>query len=257
MTDSKVVDEMFSFPASLNCPGSICCTPTHLHLPAHPSPLLLPPTTKHAAAEMFYSVSCTTVARSACMSDVEFEYIWHRNLNDLVLNEIRFVTPCIPLGVTFNSCSFSSLGKKALFHNWFACHEVWGCFILPSERASYAMQMWLGSSWAVAAEFMCFCQAFARLTFWGGGNSLLCIFWSGCACTPARKAHLHRITSVSKDWKLSAVIQSCRGTIWCSEAFPWYFKLEGFSYITMTPQCTLVACDCGVSSRPRFMFGSY
>ncbi len=218
---------------------------------------------------MFYSVSCTTVARSACMSDVESEYIWHCNLNDLVLNEIRFVMPCVPLGVTFNSCSFNSLEKKRYFSIDLHAGEVWGCFILPSERASHgslAMQMWLGSSWAVAAEFMCFCQAFAvlcmcqhrpRLTFWDGGNSLLCIFWSGCTCVPARKAHLHRITSVSKNWKLSTGIRSCGGTIWCSEASPWYFKLEGFSYITMTPQCTLVACDCGVSSHPRFMFGSY
>lgn len=63
----------------------------------HTQPLLLPPTTKHAAAEMFYSVSCTTVASSACMSDVEFEYIWHCNPNDLVLNEIRFVTLYVPL----------------------------------------------------------------------------------------------------------------------------------------------------------------
>ena len=33
-----------------------------------------------------------------------------------------------------------------------------------------------------------------------------------------------------------------------------YFKLESFSYITMIPQCALVASDCGVSSRPCFMF---
>lgn len=57
--------------------------------------------------------------------------------------------------------------------------------------------------------------------------------------------------------ELSAVIPGCRGTIWCSEASPWYFKLERFSYIAMTPQCTLVACDCsGVTSHPRFMFDS-
>lgn len=111
---------------------------------------------------------------------------------------------------------------------------------------------------------MCFCRAFAVLcrcqhgpgwTFWDGGNSLLCIFQSGFTCASAREAHLHRLTSESKNWKLSAVIQSCRGTIWYSEASPWYFKLERFSYITI-PQCTHVACDCGVSSRSRFMFDS-
>lgn len=101
---------------------------------------------------MFYSVSCTTVARSACMSDVESEYIWHCNLNDLALNEVRFVTPCLPLCVTFNSCSFNSLEKKRHFTIDLHGSEVWGRFILPLERASYgslAMQIWLGSSWAV------------------------------------------------------------------------------------------------------------
>lgn len=199
-----------SFPASLNCARK------HLHLPVHPALLFFPPTAKHAAAEMLYSVSCTTVARSSCMSDVEFEYIWHCNLSDLGFNEIRFVAPC----VTFNSCSFNSVEKKVAFSQLIympaRCEDF---FILPSERSSYgslAMQILLGSSWAVAAEFMCFCQAFAvlcmcqhrpRLTFWDGGNSPLCIFWSGCTCTPARKAHLHRITSESKNWKLWAVIR--------------------------------------------------
>lgn len=157
MTDSKVADELFLFPASLSCPESVCCTlRIHLHLPLHPVPLLLPPTRKHAVAEMFYSVSCTMVARSACMSDLEFEYIWHHSLNDLRLNEIRFVMHCIPLCVTCNS----GLSNSVCFTIDLHASEVWGCFILPSERSSYgflAMQMLLGSSWLIAAEFMCFC----------------------------------------------------------------------------------------------------
>ena len=104
MTDSRVADELFSFPASLKFSGRICCTPTtHLHrcTPTTLHPRLPPPTAKHAAAEMFYSVSCATVERSACISDVEFEYVWHCNLNDLGLNEISFVMPCISLCVLY------------------------------------------------------------------------------------------------------------------------------------------------------------
>lgn len=153
-------------PSLIKLPWKYLLLPYNTPPPSStPSPLFLPPTAKHAAAEMFYSVSCT-VERSACMSDVEFEYIWHCNLSDLALNEIRFVTPCVPLSVPSNSCSFNSLGKKRYYTIAFHASEVWGCFILSSESCSYgslAMQIWLGLSRAVAVESPCFCQAFAGL----------------------------------------------------------------------------------------------
>lgn len=176
------------------------------------------------------------------------------------------MTPCVPLSVTFNSCCNSLGGGKRYFTTDLHGSEVWGSSMLPWERASYgslAVQIWLGSSWAVAAEFICCCcvflvRAFVTLrvcqrgpgwTFKDGGHSLLCIFWSGDACQESSLAQNHiRVQNLQS---------LCRGTIWCSEPFPWYFELEGFSYITMTPQCALVASDCGVSSHSCFMFDSH
>lgn len=129
------------------------------------------------------------------------------------------MTPCVPLSVTFNSCC-NSLGgeKKRYFTTDLHGSEVWGSSMLPWERASYgslAVQIWLGSSWAVAAEFICCC-----LFFWfellsrcacanaGLDEHLRMVDIPSCAFSGlaihARKAHLHRITSESKTCKVSA-----------------------------------------------------
>ncbi len=82
----------FFFAASLICPGSICCTPViHLHLPLRPAPLFKECSSRNVLFSVMYNSG-----KSACMPDVEFDYVWHCNLNNLGLNKIRFVKPCVP-----------------------------------------------------------------------------------------------------------------------------------------------------------------
>lgn len=112
-------------PASLNCPGSICCTRViHLHLPLHPPS----PFKACSSRNVLFSVMFSS-GKSACTSDVEFEYIWHCNLNDSGLNKIRV---CVALrsSVTFNSSSFNTLEKNGISQLIYMTARCWACFSL-------------------------------------------------------------------------------------------------------------------------------
>lgn len=114
----------------------------HLHL-AGPSPLPPPPSAERRAAEMFYSASCTTAATSSCMRDVESECIWHHNLDALGLNQISFVSLCIPLCTAVNNCLFISLEEKnKLFHNWFPWQRGVKMLQCEDHFGSLTVQIW-------------------------------------------------------------------------------------------------------------------